>query len=345
MDIKNEIRNESTDYQIRTTSRDIMRRYEMEKAPEKKKVTWFFPVAGTLSFAAVACAIAVICMNVLPVKPDTPPIGSAKIDPLVTEVVPLDDSSRLSQTGLQLFLSGQLVQPSDSSNKKNAFRFEDDFDISFNVTDKEKRIKDTYTPLFHIANDFLTTGNELSIVYGKTNYEYQGQKYQYVLKQGENMVFTSFDLKGKEVTKTNALYSIGGEIYVGFIYVEKEDDEETIRSTFVKKDKLITIIKETEEDESKLVYLIGDNSGKNGGGILEKFEISTEFPEEGTAAFEECEITHLTTHSLVKTKTEYDKDESKYQVEYSDIIYSPYSSLKTEFGFTVDESGNLNYFF
>lgn len=342
MDIKNEIRNESADYQIRTTSRDIMRRYEMEKKPEKKKVGWFFPVAGTLSFAAAACAIALICMNVSPIKPDNPPIGSAKIDTLISEVVPLDDPSRLSQTGLQLFLSGQLVQPSDSPSKKNAFRFDEDLDISINVTDKEKRIKDTYTPLFHIANDFLTTGNELSFVYGKTDYEYQGKKYQYVLKQGDNMVFTSIDLKGKDVTKTNALYSIGGEIYIGFIYVEKEEDEEKISSTFINKDKLITISKETEEDESKLVYTIGDKSGKN---LLERFEISTEFPEEGSAAFEECEITHMTTRSFVKTKTEYDKDESKYQVEYSDVIYSPYSSLKTEFSFTVDGSGNLNYFF
>ena len=350
MDIKNKIQSEINDYQIKTTSQQILARFELEKnkKEEKKKTPFWIPFASSLSLACACAATIALCVNFIPSRPDDNPNRSDVMDNVIKEVVPLNDSSVLSQAGLQLFCSGQFNQASqpNNNNRKNALKFEEDedIDININVADKEKRIKDTYTPLFSLANDFFTTQNQLSIVYGKTDFQYGGIKYSYVLAQGENKVYTRKDLNS-QFTKTDALYCIGDETYFGFISVENDDDEEeqTIRSTFVNKDKQISIYKETEEDETSLLYRISDLS-KNSENILETYKISTEFSK-GSARFDECEITHATTSSLVKTSTEYDKDENKYEVEYMDMIYHPYSMLKAEFSFTIDGNGNLNYFF
>ena len=350
MDIKNKIQSEINDYQIKTTSKQILARFELEKnkKEEKKKTPLWIPLTGSLSLACACAATFALCVNFIPSRPDDNPKQSDHIDNVIQEVVPLNDSSVLSQAGLQLFCSGQFNQASqsDSGNKKNALKFEedDDVEINVNVTDKEKRIKETYTPLFSLANDFFMTENQLSIVYGKTDFQYGGIKYSYVLAQGDNKVYTRKDLNS-HIAMTDALYCIGDETYLGIIYVENDDDgeEQTIRSTFVNKDKKISIYKETEEDETALFYQISDLSEKSEN-VLEIYKISTEFSK-GSTRFDECEITHATTSSLVKTSTEYDKDENIYEVEYMDMTYVPYSLLKTEFTFTIDENGNLNYFF
>lgn len=330
MDIKNEIKNEVNGLQIKTTSQDILSRYENET--QKKRFPFWIPISASLSLATMAAAVSLIVVN-LPKKEDVKPPVS--IDPIVEEVVSLNDDSPLSQTGLQLFYSSQ-IEKGTKSDRKQAIRFSNDFQV--NITDREERIKANYFPLFKMANNFFSTRDQLSFVYGKTSFSYHGEKYSYVLSLGKDKVFTQNDISG-EISMTQAVFSFSDELYEGFIYMEQNGEGNKIRSCFNNGNKAITILKDEDEEGSGLFYQISDVD-EDENAVSEFYKISTEFSKDGSS-IDDCRIIHSSTKGIIKATTDYEKASDKYFVDYSDVFYSPFSLLKTQFSFTLDENDNI----
>lgn len=331
MEIEERIKKESESYSIQTSSADILSMYREKK---KKRFPLWIPVTGLLG--AVACLIAILVPLNLP-KPDTPQ-SAVSVTPIVEKNVPLEDDSLLSQAGLQLFFSSQLESAKISGNvKSRQFSLIGDL-IEEETEKKQERIKKNYASLFSLQQSFFETDNQISYTYGKTQYYYKNEKYNYVLMEGENKIYTQNDID-KDFSLDKAVYVLKGNIYQGTILVNKDEESYSLITRFENDSESITVLKGEDEDGSGLFYQVRDKSDK-ADTPSEFYKISTEFSLD--EAFQ-VNIIHSTTKVLLKADTI--KDGNDYHVDYFDMQYMPFSLVKEEFDFTLDDMGNILYQF
>lgn len=330
MDIEKKIKEEAESYPIHTTSGDILSMYQEKK---KKRFPYWIPVAG---LALASLIVTLICIN-LP-KPDTPQ-SDVSVTPIVEKEVSLEDDTLLSQAGLQLFFSTQLES---SGNRNLRQRQLPDIDsvIQEAKEKKEERIKKNYTSLFSLQKSFFETDEHISYTYGKTEYYYKNEKYNYVLIEGDSKIYTKDDIE-KDFSLSKAVYVLKGNIYRGSVLVKNEEDGLDLVTTFENEDKAITILKGEDEDGSGLFYQVSDKNDKEHK-PSEFYKISTKFGKEGDDV-DRVDIIHSTTKSLLKATTR--KGKTQYDVDYFDMQYTPFSLIKEDFTFTLNEEGDIQYQF
>lgn len=330
MDIEKKIKEEAESYPIHTTSGDILSMYQEKK---KKRFPYWIPVAG---LALASLIVTLICIN-LP-KPDTPQ-SDVSVTPIVEKEVSLEDDTLLSQAGLQLFFSTQL----ESSGNRN-LRQRQLPDIGSVIQEakekKEERIKKNYASLFSLQKSFFETDDHISYTYGKTEYYYKNEKYNYVLIEGDSKIYTKDDIE-KDFSLSKAVYVLKGNIYRGSVLVKNEEDGLDLVTTFENEDKAITILKGEDEDGSGLFYQVSDKNDKEHK-PSEFYKISTKFGKEGDDV-DRVDIIHSTTKSLLKATTR--KGKTQYDVDYFDMQYTPFSLIKEDFSFTLSEEGDIQYQF
>lgn len=331
MDINKELKRESDNLPIRTTSQMILSRYEAKKAAEEEKSTknkWWIPLSGGLVFA---CTAAAICAVVFIPKNKKP-----SYEAILEEELPLDDKSLVGQTGLQLFYGSQFTPK--SAAKSNVKR-----SISINVSDMEARVENTYNGLYSTIHSFFGTNNKLALKYSKTDFTYQGESYPYVLIQGDSKVYTKNDIRNGDSSNI-AVYQLGDETYQGYVYCDSDDNFKFVRSVFYSGSKKITIAQGSDEDGTGLSYRIVDTS--NNSYSSESYLVAMDWSEKNpNSDFDECFIVHRTGLSLVKATTQYDVKKEQYYVDYFDIIFTELSGIQTNFSYQVNADGGLNYQF
>lgn len=327
MDIEDKIKEESQNLEIHTQSYQILSKFEERK--RKKKFPVWIPLTS-FGILASSLPVTLICLN-LP-KKDTRD-DQVIVNPIVEEVVSLEDSSVLSQTGLQLFYSSQLQNEKDVSVK----RLHIDTDVIINVENKEERIKEKYPPLFNMANQFFETNDKMSYTYGKTSFVHDKETYNYVLVQGENKVYTKKDIREKSPINS-ACYVIGNRIYKGNILYKNDNGEEQIVSSFINKDRQITILKDSDDYGTGLFYKIQNIDEDK---AFEFYKISASIHKGDK---NRCEVIHSDLKGILRTVTE-ETDTNSYDVYYDEIVFSPLSILKTDFSFSITEDGIWNYKF
>lgn len=330
MDIEKRIKEEAESYPIHTTSKDILSMYQEKK---KKRFPYWIPVTG---LALTSLIVTLICIN-LP-KPDTPQ-SDVSVTPIVEKEVSLEDDTLLSQAGLQLFFSTQL-ESSGNRNLRQRQLPNIDSVIQEAKEKKEERIKENYTSLFSLQNSFFKTEDHISYTYGKTEYYYKNEKYNYVLIEGDSKIYTKDDIE-KDLSLSKAVYVLKGNIYQGSILVKNEEESLDLVTTFENEDKAITILKGEDEDGSGLFYQVSDKDDKEHK-PSEFYKISTQFGKEGDDV-DRVDIIHSTTKNLLKATTR--KGKTQYDVDYFDMQYTPFSLIKEEFSFTLNEEGEIQYQF
>lgn len=328
MDIDKELKKESETFRIRTSSQKILSAYQAKPSSERKPASknhWWIPVSGGLVFACTAVAI---CAVVFTTKP------SSSFQPILEEELPLDDASLVGQTGLQLFYGSQFAPKNQTnSNTKRS--------ISINVPDVQARVRKNYDGLYATIHSFFGTGNKLVVRYGKTDFTYEGEKYPYVLIQGDSKVYTKEDIRNGQ-NENIAVYQMSDKTYKGYIYCDSDEDLKLVRSVFYSTDKKITIAQGSDEDGTGLFCRISYRTQDVK--ESESYLISMEFSK-GTSDFDRCFMAHRTGLSLVKATTEYDDRKQQYHVDYLDIVASDLSGIHTEFTYTVNVDGSLSYHF
>ena len=152
MDINEEIKKESEKFEIHSTSKMILARYLTEKKSEpKKRKRFWLPFGLSLGTVAVAALSTFLAIRFTP-KPNSDD-SNIQIDYLTKEEnYTLNDSSLLSQTGIDLFFGSQMNRKrSLPSGKKASFMG----DIAIGVQNKEEHVKNTYSSLFGTIDLFL----------------------------------------------------------------------------------------------------------------------------------------------------------------------------------------------
>lgn len=340
MDINEEIKKESQNIEIHSTSKMILARYLSEKKPEpKKRKRFWLPFGISLGGIGTLALATFLVIHFIP-KPNTD-ANNIKIDYLTKEeAYTLSDSSLLSQTGLELFFGSQMNRGKNlSSGKKASFIG----DIAIGVEDKEEHVKKTYSSLFGTIDDFLQTDNSFSLSYGKTTYIYDNEVYHYVLLQGEDRVYTKNDIR-EGVSINDAIYVMDGNIYKGCMYVNNEEDGQSLKSVFSNGNQSITIFQESDQDGRWLYYQTANQEGFLPQD-LDVYRVSVDFlvDEEEKDA---CNLIHTYKEGMLETTTTYDRKTKAYNVSFLEITHSPsFSFLKTDFVAEKDEFGKLNYTF
>ena len=338
MDIENKIRQESEEYQIKTTSSMILQKFNaVKEEKQRKRVPLWIPITGSL--AAVFCAGAVAFVSIQALNKSDTPKEDVKYETLVNKIYSLEDNSLISQAGLQLFYGSQLQSVNPIQRKEKIRDIQ--ADISIAVKDKEERIQKNYNEIYPSIHGFLSTEDSLPVIYGKTDYTYSNQKYSYVLIQGSNRIYTKKDIRGNP--NTAALYDFDGEIYKGYLSLEETDEEQNLITTYQNGDKEIIIKKDKDDDGEGLFYYIREKSNDNLFLDSEFYKINTTFEKEGNIST--CRFVHSMTNGLIKTMTEYSKEKKSYEVDYFDIIYAPFSTVLDRFSYTIDESNQISYQF
>ena len=340
MDINEEIKKESEKFEIHSTSKMILARYLTEKKSElKKRKHFWLPFGLSLGTVAVAALSTFLAIRFTP-KPNSDG-SNIQIDYLTKgEKYTLNDSSLLSQTGIDLFFGSQMNRKQSlPSDKKASFMG----DIAIGVQNKEEHVKNTYSSLFGTIDLFLETDNSFSLSYGTTTYIYDNETYHYVLLQGENRVYTQNDIR-EGVSINQAIYVMDGNIYKGCMYVNNDEDEQSLKCVFVNGTRSITIFQESDEDGHWLYY-----QAMNQEIFLPQdfdiYRISVDFLVDGQEK-DSCNLIHNYKEGSLQTTTLYDRKEKTYEVSFLEMTYSPsLSYLETDFVAKKDDFGRLNYTF
>lgn len=340
MDINEEIKKESEKLEIHSTSKMILARYLAEKKEEpKKRKRFWLPFGLSLGTVAVAALSTFLVIHLTP-KPNTND-ADVKIDYLTKgENCTLNDSSLLSQTGMDLFFGSQMNRKSSlSTGKKAAFMG----DIAIGVENKEEHVKNVYSSLFGTIDLFLETDNSFSLSYGTTTYIYDNETYHYVLLQGESRVYTQNDIR-EGVSINQAIYVMGGNIYKGCMYVNNDEDEQSLKCVFKNDAQSITIFQESDEDGRWLYYQTA-NLNNFLSQDLDIYRVSVDFLVDDQEK-DSCNLIHNYKEGSLETTTVFDRKEKTYAVSFLEMTYSPsFSLLKTDFVAKKDPSGALNYTF
>lgn len=340
MDINEEIKNEADKIEIHTSSKMILARYLNEKKPEtRKKKRFWIPLGVSLGAVSMAVLATFLTIYLTP-KPNTDDTN-IKIDYLAKEEnYTLSDSSLLSQTGLELFFGSQMNKKNAPSNGKQAAFMGD---VAIGVEDKEEHVKKTYSSLFGTIDDFLQTDNSFSLSYGKTTYVYDNETYHYVLLQGEDRVYTKSDIR-EGVSINDAIYVMDGNIYKGCMYVNNDEDEQSLKCVFKNDSQSIAIFQESDQDGRWLYYQTA-NQENFFPQDLDIYRVSVDFLVGGEEK-DSCNLIHTYKEGMLETTTTYDRKEKTYDVSFLEITHSPsFSLLKTDFVAKKDSLGRLEYTF
>lgn len=216
---------DSFDYEIKTTSNDILKKLE-----KPKRVY----LARPFIFGYVSIFILVLALSFVLFRNK----GGKEIK---------IDNTVLSKMSLQLFYGGELTGESSRSLKRlNTSEFE--------------RAKEEYNKVHNLVLDMFNSNGVIEYTYEAHDFTYNGVAYHYEFKVLEDSIYLIDELKNDD--EVEALFYINGKYYSGILEFEVEDDETEIEMSYYDGEYLISIKRDYELDEYEVEYSVSLNGSE-----------------------------------------------------------------------------------
>lgn len=298
--IEEEIQKSAAQYQIKTSSDDILQAYYRQE--DKKKVKnkpiyrRFWPLEAGVGLVA---ASAILFFSLRPLLP-----GASSTGPIINVIDPQKGvrGGTRSQTAFQIFSGVNLLSSFDTSTISKRSKQSPDLSTFTTIVDSFDRSFPTLASMFEDNIDIPNIIEE-----GEFSGQYGTYNYRMTIILDQNYVFLnniSFENEDDETETTFTGEIIIPEADSYFVTIEKEEDpsdneleiEMTIRQP---NSTTLTITQEEEEGEKEFGYLLKKNDGYR---YEEKISFETEDDEpdsyrveivDGTLEYEFDKITKI----------------------------------------------------
>lgn len=306
--IKEEIKDSITNYQIKTTSQDIMDKYYAKKHKMnffKKKV--LIPLS-TLCACAIIAIVSIV--NII----------NNKQDKIIVENQSnkLNDSSLLANISLELSIGKHFIVENDNGFSKKAKlnnKITDD-DFIYSV-EKIEKIYPTY-------DTYLNEKEGLEYSFKKVKFTYLNNSYQYQLTTKDAILYLNNDLskKSKKYKEDIIINFNDNNFYVGELKIKTEDDEIEAEITYSIDEYTYKIQKDIESLSYGIETIVYKNNHELYNYSLsfdyedDEFEFEYEYENKET----EYEIEVTFTEKKGKTLIDFEEKSSEKDLDLSDII-------------------------
>lgn len=345
--IEDKIYEESKLYEIKTSSIDILEKYNKQKKPieidKKKSIPWwkrkpFQYGIGAFSIIALAGGITTAVLLTSPSSPINPSLSSSL--PIVTPVVPPSNNSILNQASYEIIAGSSILSTNETNtyNKVLNIRKKNNQikNATGNNTNLETAIKafDTYSPMI------INMGKAISNNSYYTPIESDNQNYKYAIKIQDTFTLYYNDafeeLDEEETTSTiNAILKDSTKTYN--VVIEKEIEKEineietSLKTTIYYTSTHYIVIEksnEVEVDEKEDSYELKEYKDNKEPILDLSFELETENKEtENTFKIEKApNLYYSYEYKLLNfsflDQTSFTIVYESYQVEYNNGVYT-----------------------
>lgn len=313
--IENDIKNSLKDYEIKTTSEDILIKFN--KTNHKKSFNILKNKRFILS-ASIAFGLLLILLI-----PTLLYVNNSKGNTTKFQGKSLTDSSVLSTVSFQLLYSGDL-EASKSEELSLSKRFSSS---EFSV------VSSRYTKLHPFISDLFNNKNGISSIYSENSFQYNNENYYYTLLVDEYTMYLKDDIVNVDKLKTSILIKLNDEYYTGYLDIRLKDDEYEIEYSYSDNEYTYVIERNYEKDEYSMEYKTFKDSVE-----ISSLEIELEYDDEELICTYEYE-SEASEYQYEITKM----NEYKYYIEYEEDNYKALFYLDTKdhnYEYTLIEEKN-----